>query len=103
MALTGKSLADGQVASSWGAIFTASGETVVKSIDLYNTTGSSVSVDLAVTRSGGTRRQVAKLAIDANTGQSFLGGGAMLLSNGDAIEAQDGTGGQVDYLITGAS
>lgn len=60
-----KTLADGQVAASWGAIFTAPNLSEISTVWFYNDGASVQTVDVAVTRVGETRRQIAQLELVA--------------------------------------
>lgn len=105
MAFTAASLADGQLASSPAGIYTAAGvKAIVKSVTLFNTDSSSRTVSVYITRSGGTRRQIAAIEIDAGAGDNAVpGGGCIVLSSGDALEAGASAGSVVDFVVMGAT
>lgn len=107
MSFTGGSLADGQVADTTGTIYTVPASTVaiIKSMTFYNTNATGQTLNLYVTRSGGTRRQLHQESSLAQYGTvDYLSGGEVLvLSAGDVIEADTTTASAVDYLITGAT
>lgn len=102
---TPKPLANGQLPSSQGALYTVAAVRAGASLfRLVNTSASAVTVNLYFKRSGGTARRI--LPKDYS-----LAAGAMLdvldatqalpMLNGDAIEGQASTGAVVDYVILG--
>lgn len=96
------SLADGQVATSWAAIYTVPASTKVK-IDklIFHNAGSvSENLDVAITRSGGTRRKIRRPVLAAEESAELEN---LVLSEGDAIEAQTTTAAAVDYVVMGAT
>lgn len=98
---TGKSLADGQVASTKGTIYTVPGSTVgyVRSITLFSNHASSQTVNLYVKRSGSTSRQLRRFTLTQyESGYFDL---PLVLAAGDVIEADTTNATSVDYLITG--
>lgn len=101
----GGSLADGQVATSTGTIYTSAGTTIIKSASFYNTNATGQDINIFVTRNGGTRRQIARSATLAQFGTYYFlsDGEVLVLSDGDILEANTTTATAVDYLITGAS
>jgi len=104
MAFTGKSLAEGQVANAWGTILGPSGvKAILKSVDLFNNNAASQTVELAITRSGGTRRIIGRAVLEQHETLRYLTEGeTLVLSDGDVLEAQTTTASAVDYTITGA-
>ena len=98
MALRDGSLSDGQIAAAWGVLHTASSQTFVMSIHIYNAGSSVEVVDLGVTRSGSTRRQIRKMRLKAGD-SGFMGG--LHLSEGDTIDGRSTNALSVDYVITG--
>ena len=106
MSFVAGSLADGQVASSVGSIYTSTGvKTIVKSATFFNTNATAQTLNVYVTRSGGTRRQLYRDASMAQyTSFDLLSQGEVLvLSAGDSIDADTTTASAVDYVITGAT
>lgn len=105
MAFTGASLADGQAATSWAAIYTSTGvKTIVRSADFHNTNAITQTLEFAVTRSGSTRRIIARVSLAQNEKVEFLTDGEVIvLSAADTIDAQTTTASAVDYTITGAT
>lgn len=98
----GQSLADGQVATTTGAIYTSPGSlyTRVRYISLFNTNAAGQTINLYITRSGGTRRQISQntgVAQNANVEIT----NAFSLSPGDALEADTTTSSAVDFFISG--
>ncbi len=100
MSFTAASLSDGQVASSWGAIYTAAAKIIVKKVYFYNTGSSSETVDIGITRSGSTRRQFRKVVLAADQSAEYE---HIVLSSGDTLDAQTTTATTVDYLVMGAT
>ena len=105
MAYTGASLADGQVATTWGTIYGPSGvKAILKSIVLYNTNATTQTLELRVTRSGSTARVLYRVSLAQDESLAYLtGGDTMILSDGDVLQAQTTTTSAVDYTITGAT
>lgn len=101
----GGSLADGQVATTTGTIYTSSGTTIIKSASFFNTNATGQDINVFVTRNGGTRRQIARSSTVAQYATYYLltDGEVLVLSDGDILEANTTTTTAVDYLITGAS
>ena len=107
MSYLGKSLADGKVPIVLGSIYTvpASTRAVLKSITFFVVNNVTAVIDVHVTRSGGTRRQLRRLSLTQFQAAEYLSNGeTMVLSAGDALEAFTASGGatDVDFLITGA-
>lgn len=104
MPFTAKSLADGQMAIAWASLYTPSGVTaVVKSATFHNTSATTQTVELAITRSGGTRRILARATLLQNESWQYLTDGELIsLSASDAFEGQTTTASVVDFTITGA-
>jgi hypothetical protein len=99
---TAGSLADGQVATTVGTIYTASASVIVRAFILYNSNAATQTTNVYVTRSGGTRRQLYRFSLAQYESITVLSGGEILaLSSGDIIEADTTTSTAVDYLIAG--
>ena len=101
MTYSAGTLSDGQVAATWGAVYTATGPTLVRSIEIYNTGSTVETVAVGITRSGGTRRQIRQVLLSANEAASF--DEVYSLSTGDSLDAQTTTATQVDYVVMGAA
>ena len=100
------SLADGQLPSSAGDLYTAPADTVVyvKRISFFNTNSVEQTIIIWVQRSGGTARKWRQYVLAQNESADLLeGGDALHLSEGDKIRAQSTTNNVVDYFITGVS
>lgn len=100
----GESLSDGQVATTTGAILTvdSSVNVMVRSATFFNTNAATQTLNIYVTRSGGTRRQLYQTSVAQNASYDLLSSGeVMCLSSGDVLEADTTTTTAVDYLITG--
>lgn len=105
MAITGKSLADGQVASTKGTIYTCPAATVtyVKWLSVHNTNTTAEDVIVYVKRSGSTSRVIYRASLSQNeTAYPVDKDAGLVLSTGDVIEAVTTTAAKVDYLIAGA-
>lgn len=102
MAFTAKSLADGQLPSSQGAVYTVPGSTkaYVRNLFLYNTNAASQTITLWVKRSGGTARKFRTAALATDESADVLES-PLVLSAGDSIEAVTTTATAVDYFIAG--
>ena len=105
MAWTGASLADGQVATSVGTIYGPSGvKAIVKYCSFFNTNAAVQTLNVYITRSGGTRRQILRATMNQYDAVYLVSQGESLqLSDGDVLEADTTTTTAVDYMITGAS
>lgn len=106
MALTPKILADGQLPSSKTALYTVPGSTqaAVKFFRLVNTSGSAVTVNVYVKKSGGTSRRIVPkdYSLSAGAMASVLDYGEVVaLAAGDALEGDASSATTVDYLIDG--
>lgn len=98
------SLADGQLPSSVAAIYTVPGGERVRiySLHVFSTHASSQTVNIYVTRSGGTRRQVYRTTLAQYATFNMLSSGeSILLSPGDSVDGDTTTATAVDFLITG--
>ena len=111
MARTLKFLGQGQIAASAGSILTnGSNKTEVKSINIHNTNTSTETVKLyRVPNSGGSLGTAgaddifyqADLAADESAQLEWAGGGMILESVNDSIQAATTTGSKVNYFING--
>ena len=94
-------LADGQVASTKGTVYTVPGATIayVYNIRLCNTNAIVQDVDIFLNTSG-TSRQIARVSLAQWESADVLSQ-PMHLAAGDLIEADTITASAVDYIITG--
>jgi len=101
MTLTAKQLADGQLAASAAALYTApaSTTTYIKTITLDNTGAGANTCQLWLTPSGGTARRLAYVTLQAN--ESFTMGSSLALDTGDAISGAATNANEVDYTVHG--
>ena len=103
--ITGKILADGQLATSKATLFTATAETYVARIIIANTTTSPIKINLYVKKSGSVSRQITPLnmvlAGDANGADCHYFPLTVILAIGDILEGVCDTITAADYLITG--
>ncbi len=100
----GQSLGDGQVATSTDAIYTSPSSlyTLIRSCCFYNTNAATQTLDVYVTRSGGTRRQLYQVSLAQYESFNMVSAGEVFsLSPADALEASTTTTTAVDYLLTG--
>ncbi len=105
MAFTAKSLASGEVSTTTAAIYTATGPTVIRSLNFFNTHATGQVLNLYITRSGQTRRQLYRSSSTAQYASiSYLSGGeSLILSNGDTLDADTNTASALVYVIGGAT
>ncbi len=105
MTFEGASLADGQVTTSQATIYAPSGaKAIVKSFNAYNVGGNTETLEVWVVRSGSSARQIALVELETGEFVYFLTDGEVLvLSDGDAIQAQTTNTTSVDFVITGAT
>ncbi len=99
-----KSLADGQLASSKGTIYTcpAATQTIIPSITLVNTNSSTETINIYFKASGGTsRRIIPKDSSLAASGKMQALDAALTLEAGDIIEGDTTTANQVDFVLSG--
>ena len=100
MTLEASPLADGQVATTTGAVFTATAESIVKWATFHNTSTTLQTLNIYFTRSGQTRRQLYQVSLKAR--KTFFWDEPLSLSSGDVISADTTTASTVDYVIAGA-
>lgn len=103
MAFDGKVLADGQVASSKGTLYTVPASTVayVSFFNIYNTNSSTQTV-LVYINSSGTSRLWRRFELAENESADLLDQGQRLvLEAADLIEATTTNATSVDYVIAG--
>jgi hypothetical protein len=101
MTITAKALADGQLPTTKGALYTAPANTMtyVKSIVAHNTNAADQIVVLSVNRSG-TSRVIARAVLGQN--ETLYYNAPLTLEADDAIEGVTTTASAVDYTISGA-
>ena len=103
MTVSIKSLADGQLASSKGTIYTspASTQTIVKTITLVNTNTTTESVNLYFKASGGTSRRICPKDMQLAAGRMWLLNEEITLEAADILEGDTTTASKVDFVISG--
>lgn len=96
-------LADGQLPSTQGAIFTGPAVTVtyVKRISLFNTNAAQQTIDLYLNVSGSARRWRRYVLNQHESAEVLETGDAIVLEAGDTIEAITTTASAVDYYVCG--
>jgi len=101
MSMTGKLLADGQVANSEGAIYTvpASSIAYIKSVSFHNTNAATQTLILYVRNGAGSSRVVARWSLLQD--ETGFYNGSIALEDGDTLRAVTTTASAVDYVITG--
>ncbi len=103
MPYVGASLADGQLPTAIGTLFTAAVSTIIRSFDVYNDGGSQQDVIVYILRNGSTARKVGRAELKQDEFAEILSDGKVwVLSAGDAIQAETTAANQVDFTITGA-
>lgn len=106
MTFLGKSLADGQLPTTQGALYTvpASTRAIIKTIDIVSKTATPQAVEVFIKRSGGTARSIGYVnPLEQYEKIEYLSdGNTITLSAGDAIEGITTTATAVDFSITGA-
>lgn len=98
-----KSLADGQLATSKGTLYTAPSNTqaVVTKISLVNTSGGTVRVNLYFKASGGTSRRIIPKDNELKGGHLLVMDDEQTLEAADIIEGDASSGSTVDYVLSG--
>lgn len=101
MSMTGKLLADGQVANTEGAIYTvpASSIAYIKSVSFHNTNAATQTLILYVRNGAGSSRVVARWSLLQD--ETGFYNGSIALEDGDTLRAVTTTASAVDYVITG--
>jgi hypothetical protein len=96
----GKSLADGQLASSAGDLYTCPASTVayVKKAIFANTNASARTITIYLTRSGSSDRIIAAGSLEQN---ETLEVENLILSDGDKIRGVASAATSVDYTLMG--
>ncbi len=101
MTIAIKSLADGQLATSKGTLYTAPSatQTIIKRISYVNTSTSDVTVKLYFKASGGTSRRIDRAEL-SNEGKGIMDN-EVTLEAADIIEGEATIGSVVDFVISG--
>ena len=105
MSFSGTVLADGQLPSTKGTLYTVPADTVayVKYLSLYNTNAAGQTILIYLNVSG-TSRLIRRFTLEENESADLLDEGQSLqLQAGDLIEAVTTTATAVDYVITGVA
>lgn len=99
--LSPKLLAEGQVASSEGAIYTApaSTSTYLKTITFSNSSAISQTLIVYIRNGAGTSRVIGRATLLQNWRYEF--DGAMVLETGDSLRATTTTANVIDYTVHG--
>lgn len=102
MATAIKVLANGQLASSIGDLYTvpASTSTIIKTITCVNTNTTDETINVYVTPSAGTARRIIHGVLLANLG-SMVCDSEITLATGDKLRADTTTASKVDYIVAG--
>lgn len=98
----GHNIADGQVASAKGTIYTAGADEVISALTFVNTHSSSVTLNVFINRSGTSRRifpEDMTLNVGAKTSLDCANE-KHILESGDTIEASDGQGSVTDFTVS---
>lgn len=105
MAITGGSLADGQLPNTKTTLLTVASSTIahITAIVLVNATAGAITVNIYVKRSGSTSRRIIAKDYSMAAGASYWVPitTALRLSAGDVIEGDASSATSIDYLITG--
>jgi hypothetical protein len=103
MAFTGQALADGQLPSTKGTLYTVPGATTayIKFMSVFNTNAAQQTVIIYANVSG-TSREIARFVLEQNEWARVIEKDeALVLEAADLIEAETTTATAVNYLITG--
>lgn len=102
MAITGASLADGQLPATKGTLYTSAGITYEKIVALCNVSGTSQTIKLYFNRqASGVSRRIRTLVLDPD--QSYELSIALPMSAGDLLEGETSNATSVDYVIGGGT
>ena len=99
-----KALANGQLPSSIGALYTvgASTQTIVKTITLTNTSAGTVNVNLYIsTDAGSTNRRIIPKAVGLGAGYSLIFDAPLTLEATHRISGDATSASVIDYTING--
>jgi len=103
MAYTIKNLANGQLPSSLGDLYTVPSGTsaIVRSITLVNTNTTAETINIYYLQSGGTARRILPKDFQLTAGNSLTVDVILTLGAGDKIQGVTTTASSVDYVISG--
>ena len=103
MAITIKSLADGQLANSKGTIYKtpASTQTIIKRITLVNTNTATENVNLYFKASGGTSRRIIVQDVPLAAKALLIMDDEVTMEAADILEGDTTTASKVDFVISG--
>jgi hypothetical protein len=103
MAYTIKNLANGQLPSSLGDLYTVPTGTsaIIRSITLVNTNTTDETVNLYYLQSGGTARRILPKDLKLTAGNSLTVDVILTLGAGDKIQGVTTTASVVDFVISG--
>ena len=103
MTISIKQLADGQLPSSIGDLYTVPDdtETVINTMSYVNTHTSALDVNLYIKPSGGTARRIMPKNMSLGASYLMLWDDEENLDAGDKIQGDAGTASKVDYIISG--
>jgi len=103
MAYTIKNLANGQLPSSLGDLYTVPSGTsaIIRSITLVNTNTTTETINIYYLQSGGTARRILPQNLQLAAGNSLTVDVILTLGAGDKIQGQTTTASKVDYVISG--
>lgn len=106
MAITAKSLADGQLPSMSSQLYICPSSTkaIIKSMRITNTDSSDRAINVSITRSGSSERKIIPKDMTLKAGYmcEVVDDEVIMLSDGDAINGECSYSGMImDYIITG--
>jgi hypothetical protein len=103
MAVTPKSLANGQLSDSTGDLYTcpAATQAIIQPIILVNTHSAAITCNLFVLPYGGTARRFIPKDMSLGAGCKGIEDSPLTLEAGDKIQGDASTADKVDYLING--
>ncbi|MCH7603409.1 MAG: hypothetical protein IIB54_11640 [Planctomycetes bacterium] len=103
MAISIKSLDDGQLANSKGTIYTvpADTQTIIKRITLVNTNTTTENVNLYFKADGGTSRRIVVQDVPIAATALVIMDDEITMEAADILEGDTTTGAKVDFVISG--
>lgn len=103
MAISVKSLADGQLANTKTTLYACPSSTtaIVRLISYVNTGAGARTVNLYLKPSGGTSRRLIPVALSLAAGNSMEYTNVITLEAADVLEGDASTAAEVDYVIEG--
>lgn len=99
MPTTPQILANGQLPSSKGTLFTATASTIVRLMTAVHVSGATQTIVFYVKKAAGVSRVVSRAEIAAN--EFAVDDEIYTLETGDQIEGQSTNATSVDYVLTG--